>query len=102
MEKLKSIQPFSLLALLCMVGMGIMRASDGEDGFSLSAYYLGVGITLAGASVKLLSKAGAAILIAGIIGNMFLKSTTPLFISSYLLAGWYLFDFLILKEYKDN
>ena len=91
-----------MFALLCFIGMGILHASDGEDGFSMSAYYLGVGISLAGASVKVLSKPGAIILIAGIVGNLFLKSTTPLYISTILIASWYLFSYAVLKEYEDD
>ena len=86
---------YSLLALLCVVGLGIARASESEGG-----YYLGIGMALAGSSIKILTKRGALILVAGIFGNMFLRSTTPIFISAAVLACWYLLDFQFSKYNK--
>lgn len=93
MDKLKLSDVYSLLALLCVIGIGIAHISE-------SSYYLGIGLALAGSSIKILTKQGALILLMGVIGNMFLKSTTPLFISTALLVCWYLFDFQTSKYNK--
>ena len=89
-------EPYSLLAILCVVGVGIMRLDFP------TLYYLGVGLTLAGASINLLTKHGKIILAAGVLGNIFLQSSKPIGIAAAFLACWYLFDFLIDKKYKDG
>ena len=81
-------EPYSLLAFLCLVGIGITHISESEG-----MYYLGIGLTLAGASIKILTKPGAIILVAGILGNIFLKSKIPILFSASALACWYLFEF---------
>ena len=47
--------PYAIMVLACFIGMGIMSSSF-EDGFSITTYYLGLGVTLVGASMKLFTK----------------------------------------------
>jgi hypothetical protein len=86
------------MVLACFIGMGIMSASF-EDGFSITTYYLGLGVTLVGASMKLFTKPGIVILIAGIAGNVFLNSYKPAGIAAAALAAWYALDYTLLKIY---
>ena len=102
MEKFKPQQLFELLGFLCFIGIGIMRAAYDEDGFSIATYYIGLGVTLAGASLKVMTKPGIIILILGIAGNIFLRSTKPIGISAVLLGTWYLIAYGLLNEYKDE
>ena len=102
MDKSTPPQLFSLLAFLCLLGIGILRVSNGEDGFSITTYYLGLGVTFAGTSLKIMTKPGMIILIAGIAGNILLNSTKPIGISAAVLAGWYLLDFTLTGRYKDK
>jgi len=92
MDKIKLTDLYQLLALLCVVGMGIIGANQHSEDYSVAMFYLGLGITLAGASLKILTKRGALILVAGVLGTIFFKSDTPVCISAGLLACWYLFD----------
>ena len=84
----KKSEPYSLLAFLCLVGIGITHISESEG-----MYYLGIGLALAGASIKIFTKHGAAILAAGILGNIFLESSTPILFSASVLVCWYLLEF---------
>lgn len=73
--------------------MGIMGINQRSEDYSMAINYIGIGITLAGASIKILTKRGALILAAGVLGTMLFKSDTPICISAALLACWYLFEF---------
>ena len=98
MENKQMPSPYAILVLACFIGTGIMSSSF-EDGFSITTYYLGLGVTLVGASMKLFTKPGIAILIAGIVGNMFLDSYKPAGIAAVVLASWYTLDYALLKSY---
>ena len=93
MDNFKSKDLYELLAFLSGIGICIMSASNRGEDPSPALYYLGVGVTLAGSAIKIFTKRGAMILAAGVLGNMFLKSDTPICISAGVLACWYLLDY---------
>jgi hypothetical protein len=100
MDKSKS-ELYNILAVFCVLGTSIMHIANGEDGFSIETFYLGLGVTLAGAILKIITKPGMIILALGIAGNLFLKITTPIVFSATILACWHLVDCFSTGAYKN-